>query len=162
MLAVRRIDAGFGRWEELRALLLEAFAYMAGRIDPPSSVLSLTADDIARQTREGCVFIAEEDGRLVGSVFARATADAFYLGKLAVRPGRQGRGIGRALVAVVEAEALRRGFQVLELQTRIELTENHAAFARLGFIKTGETTHPGYPRATSITMRRRLSAAPAA
>jgi phosphinothricin acetyltransferase len=41
----------------------------------------------------------------------------------------------------------------LELETRIELTENHATFARMGFIKTAETAHPGYERPTSIKMR---------
>ena len=40
--------------------------------------------------------------------------------------------------------------------TRIELTENHATFAALGFAKVAETAHPGYKRATSITLRRRV------
>jgi hypothetical protein len=42
---------------------------------------------------------------------------------------------------------------MLELETRIELTENHAAFARMGFIKTAETSHEGFDRTTSIVMR---------
>ena len=42
----------------------------------------------------------------------------------------------------------------LELQTRIELTENHATFGALGFKKIAETAHPGYSRPTSITMRK--------
>ena len=44
-------------------------------------------------------------------------------------------------------------FGMLELETRIELTENHAAFARMGFIKTAETSHEGFDRTTSIVMR---------
>ncbi|MFN7434077.1 MAG: N-acetyltransferase, partial [Betaproteobacteria bacterium] len=46
------------------------------------------------------------------------------------------------------------GRTALELQTRIELTENHATFAALGFAKVAETAHPGYARPTSITLRR--------
>jgi hypothetical protein len=42
----------------------------------------------------------------------------------------------------------------LELQARVELTENHAAFERLGFVRTGTWSHPGYDRPTSITFRR--------
>ncbi|RUY90914.1 GNAT family N-acetyltransferase, partial [Mesorhizobium sp. M7A.F.Ca.CA.003.01.2.1] len=38
----------------------------------------------------------------------------------------------------------------------IELTANHAAFARLGFRETGRTAHDGYARPTSITMRKAL------
>ncbi|TIU28472.1 MAG: GNAT family N-acetyltransferase, partial [Mesorhizobium sp.] len=67
------------------------------------------------------------------------------------------RGIGGRLMQAVEDLARRRGKQTIELQTRIELTENHAAFARLGFRETGRTAHEGYDRPTSITMRKVLS-----
>ena len=53
--------------------------------------------------------------------------------------------------------ALDRGKPALELQTRIELTGNHAVFARLGFHETERTAHAGYARPTSITMRKALS-----
>ena len=43
---------------------------------------------------------------------------------------------------------------VLELQTRVELTENHATFRALGFVEVARTAHPGYDRPTSITFRR--------
>ncbi|TIV92899.1 MAG: GNAT family N-acetyltransferase, partial [Mesorhizobium sp.] len=49
-----------------------------------------------------------------------------------------------------------RGKDAIELQSRIELTANHAAFARLGFRETGRTAHAGYDRSTSITMRKVL------
>ena len=42
---------------------------------------------------------------------------------------------------------------MLELSTRIELVENHATFARMGFAKTAETAHEGFDRPTSIVMR---------
>jgi hypothetical protein len=57
-------------------------------------------------------------------------------------------------MASAEADAKILGLAALELESRIELTENHQAFAALGFTKTGETAHPGYNRATSITMRK--------
>jgi hypothetical protein len=47
------------------------------------------------------------------------------------------------------------GLDHLELQTRVELTENHATFRAMGFVETGRTAHPGYDR-TSITFRRAL------
>jgi N-acetylglutamate synthase-like GNAT family acetyltransferase len=70
-----------------------------------------------------------------------------------VRPDLHGHGIGRALIAAARAEAQALGLKALELQTRVELTENHAFFARMGFVKVGETAHPGYERPTSVTMR---------
>jgi N-acetylglutamate synthase-like GNAT family acetyltransferase len=152
-LAVRRAPADFADWESVRALVLDAFAYMEGRIDPPSSALRLTPQSMAADAAQGALFLAEREGRLVGCVFLRPKPDALYIGKLAVRPNLQGGGIGTALVAAARAEARALGLPALELRTRIELTENHAAFARMGFVKTGETAHPGYRRPTSITMR---------
>ena len=50
----------------------------------------------------------------------------------------------------------RLGKPLLELQTRVELNGNHAAFARLGFRETERTAHAGYERPTSLTMRKAL------
>ncbi|SJM28870.1 hypothetical protein BQ8482_110800 [Mesorhizobium delmotii] len=80
--------------------------------------------------------------------------DMHYIGKLAVEPDFQGQGIARQLMQVVEDLARNRGKPAIELQTRIELTGNHAAFARLGFRETERTAHKGYDRPTSITMRK--------
>ena len=140
-------------WPGVLALIQRAFAGMEGRIDPPSSVHRLTAEGIAAQARTGeiwvvpplqaCMFLTPKDGRL-------------YLGKLAVEPALQGRGLARQLVALAEERARALGFAILELETRVELTENHAIFARLGFVETGRKAHPGYNRPTSITFAKRI------
>jgi hypothetical protein len=58
-----------------------------------------------------------------------------------------------------KAEALARhwNLKALVLETRIELVENHLAFAAIGFAKTMESAHPGYDRTTSITMEKSLA-----
>jgi GNAT superfamily N-acetyltransferase len=152
-ITIRRAPDDFADWDAVRTLILDAFASMEGRIDPPSSALRLTAPSMAEDAAKGALLLAEQDGALVGCVFVRPKGDALYIGKLAVRPGLQGRGIGKALVEATRAEARALGLTMLELQTRIELVENHAAFARMGFVKSGETAHKGYDRPTSITMR---------
>ena len=152
-ITVRRAPPDFGDWERIRALILAAFAYMDSRINPPSSALRLTAPSMKADADKGALLIAERADDLVGCVFAQVKGDALYIGKLAVRPGLQGAGIGRKLVDAAREEARRRGLVMLELQTRVELTENHATFARMGFVKTAETAHEGFDRPTSITMR---------
>ena len=152
-ITVRRAPPDFADWERVRALILAAFAYMEGRINPPSSALRLTAQSMKADAEKGALLLAERGGELVGCVFAQVKGDALYIGKLAVRPGLQGEGIGRKLVDAARTEARRLGLGMLELQTRVELTENHATFARMGFVKTGETAHDGFDRPTSITMR---------
>ena len=54
------------------------------------------------------------------------------------------------------ARARALGLTALTLQTRIELTETHAALAALGFAVTGSTAHPGFDRPTSLTMQKIL------
>lgn len=139
---IRRIGADFTRWDAVLALILRAFAPMRGRIDPPSSAWRMTPGDLCRTAANGPAFLAVEAGTPVGCVFCRVKGDALYLGKLAVEPRLQGRGIGSALVAAAGREAAAQGLAWLELQTRVELVENHAAFAALGFVKVGETAIP--------------------
>lgn len=129
---------------------------MEDRIDPPASVLRLTPQLLEEKSHEETLFLATDHDELVGCVFARAQAEALYVGKLAVRNDRQRNGVARRLLAAVEAHAHAIGARYLELETRIELTDNHKTFAALGFVKTGEHAHDGYDRPTFISMRKAL------
>ena len=161
MLATpRRLAPDWPHWEALRRLVLGAFSFMEGRIDPPSSAHRLTVEDMAAQARDGEVWAVMEGDAPVACIFLAPRPSCLYLGKLAVDPGRQGTGLGRRLVALAEERARALGLPALELQSRVELTEIHAIFARLGFARTGETAHPGYDRPTSVTMRKELSRGP--
>ena len=157
MISVRRVNSDFDSWGDVLALILDAFAYMNGRIEPESSANRLTVAQMAEQAHSGTVYIAETAGRVVGCMFCKVRGDALYLGKLAVSPDCQGQGIGRLLLAEAETEARARGLSSLELEARIELTENHDAFASMGFERVGTSAHPGFDRPTSITMRRLLT-----
>jgi len=68
------------------------------------------------------------------------------LDNIAVRPDRQGHGLGRRLIAFAETEARRRGFTELRLYTHERMTENIALYTRLGFIETGRGRDAGYDR----------------
>ena len=147
---------GFDDWPGLLALLREAFAYMDGRIDPPSSLHSFDPQKLAAKAAEEELVLAFVDGGLAGCLFAAPRGDALYLGKIAVRPDLRARGIARRMFALAEASARARGLKALELQARIELTENHRTFAALGFEKAGEGSHPGYTRPTDVSFRKTL------
>jgi GNAT superfamily N-acetyltransferase len=160
--AAERIDVvvkpeDFDDWVGLLALLREAFASMDGRIDPPSSLHHFDAAKLAAKAAEEELVLAFQDGTLAGCLFAFPRGNDLYLGKIAVRCGLQGKGLARRMLDLVEASARARGLKSLELQTRIELTENHRAFAALGFAKVGETSHPGFARPTSVTFRKSLA-----
>lgn len=157
LVSIAQLPADFGRWDEVLALIVRAFVSMDGVIDPPSSAHRLTVENLRDKARQETSFAALKDGMIVGCVFVLERTNDFYVGKLAVEPGFQGQGIGRQLMQAVEDLARNRGKPVIELQTRVELTGNHAGFARLGFRETERTAHKGYDRPTSITMRKCLS-----
>lgn len=156
-IGIERIGPDFVRFEDLLSLIRTAFAYMDGRIDPPSSAHRLTQDLLRQKTQSEIAFAAIEDGRLIGCAFLKPEETALYIGKLAVHPHSQGKGVGRKLLCQAEATARALGLSVLRLETRIELVENHGRFAEWGFAKTAENRHPGFDRTTSIEMCKTLA-----
>ena len=143
-------------WASILRLITTAFAGMEGRIDPPSSMHRLTAEDVARQAEEGEVWVIGEPA--FACVFLTPKADALYLGKIAVETARRNQGHARALIRTAGTRARALGLPALELQSRVELVENHAAFAALGFRQVAMTAHPGFSNPTSITFRKVLKA----
>lgn len=141
-------------WGPLLALLQDSFAYMDGRIDPPSSLRGMTSQDLQAKARREQLIVAHAQGQLVGCVYADVRRHCVYVGKLAVAEPARGLGLARQLLAVAESIARAAGRPVLELQTRVELVENHQAFAAMGFTKVAESAHAGYARPTSITLQR--------
>jgi GNAT superfamily N-acetyltransferase len=155
-VTIRPAPQDFDAWEALLALLHRAFAFQQGRIDPPSSLHRFDPVSLAVKARDETLFLAFEGAQVVGCIFAKPQGDALYVGKFAVEPGCQGRGIGRQLMGAAEDLARRLSLPALELETRIELTENHRTFAAMGFVRTAENAHAGYDRPTSVTMRKQL------
>ncbi|MDR6759633.1 GNAT superfamily N-acetyltransferase [Mycoplana sp. BE70] len=153
---VQRLGASFRRYDELLAVIRSAFAYMDGRIDPPSSALQLTAASLEQKALTEIVFLAVDRADIAGCIFCRPEPDCLYVGKLAVLPKRQGTGVGGALLAAAEREARTLGLAALRLETRIELVDNHTRFRAWGFEKSAEKRHAGYDRTTSIEMTKRL------
>ena len=142
-------------WAALLRLITAAFAGMEGRIDPPSSVHRLTVEAIAAQADKGEIWVVGAPPR--ASVFLTVKPPVLYLGKIAVDHRFRRQGLAKALVEKAESRARALGLGVLELQSRIELVENHAAFQAMGFAVVGATRHPGYDRDTSLTFRRPVS-----
>lgn len=147
----------FADWPALLALLQHSFAYMAPRIDPPSSLHGMTADDLARKARSETLLLAQAGPRLLGCAYADVRGDCVYLGKLAVADSARRQGLAGRLVDAAAQLARLHHRPWLELQTRVELVENHRTFAALGFAVVAHTAHPGFDRPTSVTMRRAVA-----
>ncbi len=138
-------------WAALLDLIGRAFTYMEGRIDPPSSLHRLTPQGLALS---GEVWVLGRPA--VACMVLKPGAVGLYLGKLAVEPALQGRGLGRFMVVRAEARARELGLDRIELETRVELAENHRFYQALGFAEVGRSAHPGYDRPTSVRYEKRV------
>ena len=147
------LRAGNPKLAKALRLIQQVFAEHDGRVDPPSSMHRLTLKDLEDPGKEVCCLGPEP--RAV--VILTPQTDALYLGKLAVLPQFRGHGLSRILVEHAAERAVQLGLSYLDLETRIELIENHAAFAKMDFVTIAENAHPGYNRPTSIKMRRTLA-----
>ena len=168
-ISIGTLPADFGRWDELLSMIRTSFAYMDAIINPPSSVHRLTPDFLRAKAGVETCFLATADRAaahgdspamaysIVGCAFLAEKDDHFYLGKLAVLPASQRRGVGKALIRAAEAHAIRAGKPIIELQTRVELAGNQRTFASLGFVETERTAHAGFDRPTTLTMRKALA-----
>lgn len=89
--------------------------------------------------RGGRFWVAEADGRIVGSVGLAPSPDGMELCKLYVHRAARRRGLGERLVRLAEDEARSRGARVLELWTDTRFLDAHRLYARLGYARMPET-----------------------
>jgi len=135
----------------VEAIVREAYSIYVERIwKPPGPML----DDYARLIADGVVSVLEDaDAAIAAIIVLLAKPDHLLLDNIAVRPDRQGQGLGRQFIAFAEAEARRLGFMELRLYTHETMTENIALYTRLGFAETGRGHDSGYDR---VFMTKRL------
>jgi ribosomal protein S18 acetylase RimI-like enzyme len=128
----------------IEAIVRTAYSIYIERIGrPPRPML----DDYAALIDAGAVSVLEDpDGAIAGIVVLIAKADHLLLDNIAVRPDRQGRGCGRALVSFAESEARRLGYSELRLYTHQKMTENLALYERLDFEEISRGHQDGYDR----------------
>lgn len=90
----------------------------------------------------------EEDGPLVGGVFVETRGETGRFGMLAVEPARQGRRLGRQLVAAAEALAREAGCQRMEIAVVNLRTPLFPFYERLGYRVSGREP---YVRTRQVT-----------
>lgn len=120
-------------------------ASLSGELGYPVAVETL-ADRLARVLARGdVVLVAEAGGEVVGWIhgseqdFLESGARCELLG-LVVDARQRGQGVGRRLVAAVEAWAARRGLELVSVRSNVARTESHPFYERLGYARV-KTQH---------------------
>lgn len=104
---------------------------------------------------EGAMVWHDEDGRLAAFNLSHRSGAEGWMGPLAVRPDRQGAGLGKTVVRTAVDWLVDRGVTTLGLETMPRTVENVGFYARLGFL-------PGYLTVTMTNdFRTRGHVAPA-
>lgn len=138
---------------QVLSLIQTEFAYMDGLIDPPSSIHVLTLADLQNPAHEVWMIGRPPEA----CVILTPKPPALYIGKLAVAGHARRQRLATVLINHAETRARDLGLTHLELQTRVELVGNQAAFAAMGFVETARTAHKGYTQPTSITYQRKVT-----
>jgi GNAT superfamily N-acetyltransferase len=94
--------------------------------------------EIARYMGAGSFFVVDGDeGTLATCMYLEQQGDRLYLGMLAVSPDRQGRGLGRQMVAAAERHAASLGCGALDIRIVNRRTELPPFYRSLGFVDNG-------------------------
>ena len=105
----------------------------------------------------GQIFVALDGDVVLGTAAAVPYAPGVIeLGKMAVAPGGQGRGIGQLLGEAVIAHARSSGAHLLFLLSNAKLTTALRLYERLGFVHVALDHAHGYDRA-GVRMEMRLN-----
>ncbi len=126
----------------LIALIGGCFAEYPGCVlDVDGEIPELRAIATHFTGRDGRFWVAEADGAVAGCIGLAPAPDpaGVELLKLYVDGAWRGRGLGGRLVALVEAEATRRGAAFIELWTDTRFESAHRLYERLGYRRLPET-----------------------
>jgi ribosomal protein S18 acetylase RimI-like enzyme len=99
------------------------------------------------------VWVAHDAAEVVGVLVLHERDTALLIENVAVHPSRQGRGIGRALVAFAEEQARAAGLAEVTLYTNARMTANLRFYPALGYAETGRRAEDGFDR---VFYRKRL------
>jgi ribosomal protein S18 acetylase RimI-like enzyme len=91
--------------------------------------------DYADVIREADVIVTERGGAIVGVIVLNQTDEGFVIENVAVHPDERGKGLGRALLELAEAEARRAGFDSVYLYSHEAMTENFALYSKIGYVE---------------------------
>ncbi len=115
-------------------ILQQAFAGYVGRLRDDATPGPYPWLDAAIERSD--VYVALEDGAVVGVLATSHKGDDLMLGFLGVDPANQGKGIGGWLLEQIAVQARNTGIRTLRLHTAVIMTDLLRLYRRHGFVET--------------------------
>jgi ribosomal protein S18 acetylase RimI-like enzyme len=136
--------------DTVRECVREAYSKYVERIgrEPAPMLVDYEAAIVA-----GEAWVLVDGDETAGVLVMRPENGHLFVETVAVRPGRQGSGLGRKLMAFAEQAATSRGLDEIRLYTNEKMVENLPFYRGLGFEETGRKLDEGYRR---VFMKKRL------
>lgn len=127
----------------VRALVRDAYAPYVPRMGMEPGPMNA---DYVRAIADGDVHVLRSGDEIVAVVVLRGADDHLLIENIAVAPDRQGRGLGREILAWAESQAVARGADEVRLYTHETMVENLAFYQRHGFDVTRGADDDPYRR----------------
>lgn len=128
---------------DLRAVAVAAYERYVPRIGRYPAPMTA---DYAQVVREGRVWVATDNGVLVGLAVLVPQPDHLLLDNIAVSPSAQGQNIGTRMLILAEDQARRHGVNEVRLYTNEAMTENLAYYTRRRYVETHRAEQDGFRR----------------
>jgi N-acetylglutamate synthase-like GNAT family acetyltransferase len=142
----------------IAATLYNAFLEFKPLYTPEAFAVTVSSpDQIRLRLNEGPIWVALQDGVVVGTVSAVPKVDELYIRSMAVDPVARGSAIGYMLMKRLEEHATERGFKRLYLSATPFLIGAARLYEKCGFARCADG--PDHLFGTPIfTMEKKLSA----
>jgi ribosomal protein S18 acetylase RimI-like enzyme len=141
----------------IASLLRAAFEEYRGRLDPPSSSLDATVEQVLEKMLTARTTVAQYGPQIVGCIFEELQDEFLYFFSLAVLPRYRRRSLGRTLIGVVEKRARWLDLEGVCLGVRVALPELLSYYDRLGYRVREYCSHAGHPEPTYVILEKRFA-----
>lgn len=139
--------------KDIHAITTLAFGVYSSEIhaDIHLKALSETEEDIQNDIENNIVFVAKQNGKVLGSIrIKKLTEDLAYIYRFSVHPDEHNAGIGTELIEYAITECVNMGFAAIALHTNAKYFKLARYYYGKQFYVHSTTTDRGYIRALFI------------